>query len=179
METGEAERRPFQAAIDAEQVLHAERLRDGRVALGTRTRGRDGAWEAWELIVLPPGAALALVAWLSPVVEREWRGTAAGQLDDQVATAEELYGDRAGGVDRLAERLLAEIPPRLMARGMMLLANSIGPAERERLVTALNVTADRSEEAMLRRRLAEEGDAFAYVVAAAALFAAMDEEGGL
>lgn len=179
METGQAERRPFEAALDGDQRLHAERLRDGRVAIGTRTRGRDGAWEAGELIVLPAGAALALVAWLTPVVEREWRGTGAAQLDDQLATAEELYGDRAGGVDRLAERLLEEIPPRLMARGLMLLANSIGPAERQRLVAALNATQDRSEEGMLRRRLAEEGDAFAYVVAAAALFSAMDEEGGV
>lgn len=168
--------RPLEVALDAGEVLVADRLRDGRVALGTRVRVPGGEWKTGALHLLPPEAALALAAWLTPVVEREWSRTVRDHLGDQLATADDLYGDEPGRVERLAERLVAELPPRLLARALVLLANAIGPAGRERLVETINATSDPSEEAMLRRRLAEEGDAFAYVVAAAALFASMDRE---
>lgn len=169
------ERRPFEAALDGDQTLFAERLRDGRVALGTRLSGPGGEVKAGELHLLPPSAALALAAWLAPLVEREWLPTVRDRLADQLATADDLYGGETGRVERLAERLVAELPPRLLARALILLANSIGPDARVRMVEALNTTDDVSEEALLRRRLLEEGDAFAYVVAAAALFDALDE----
>ncbi len=176
--TGGGEPRPLAVELggDPPAILHAERLRDGRVALGTRLRGSDGEWEAGEMLVLPPGAAAALAGWLAPVVEAEWDDTVRDRLRDQLRTAQDLYGAADDGPRRLAEGILAEIPPRLLARALVLLAASIGPATRSALVDALNRTRDFSEEAMLRRRLAEEGDAFAFVVAAAALFRVLDPE---
>lgn len=180
-DTERTDRGPLAVPVDGEEdaVLHAERLRDGRVALGTRARGRDGEWKPGELHLLAPASALRLAAWLTPVVQREWRETVRARLGDQLATADDLYGDEPGRARRLAGDLMGEIPPGLLARGLVLLANSIGPAARERLVAELNATASFSDDAMLRRRLAEEGDAFAYVVAAAALLDAIDDEGGL
>ena len=46
-------------------------------------------------------------------------------------------------------------------------------ARRERLIQRLNRTSNRSEDAALRRRLADEHEAFAYAVASAALFDAL------
>ncbi|MDB4947883.1 MAG: hypothetical protein JWM27_532 [Gemmatimonadetes bacterium] len=169
-------RAPFEAPLDDGSTLHAERLRDGRVALGTRVRGADGEWGGGELHLLPSSAAAALAGWLAPTVEAEWLGTVREHLDAQAATADALYGDEPGGLRRLGQRLLEELPPRLLARALVLLAGSIGPRERERLVDSINRTADFSEDLILRRRLAEEGDAFAYVIAAAAVFDALDAD---
>src|SRR5690606_27539958 len=85
-------------------------------------------------------------------------------------TAEELYGEGAAAVRRLATEMLEEMPPALLARGLILLANAIGPSARDRLVARLNATDDISEDAKIRVQLAEENSAFAYAVAAAGLF---------
>lgn len=155
-------------------VLFAERLRDGRVALGTRVRRRDGEWEPGELHLLEAGAYLDLAAWLSPAVEDAWIETVRDRQAEPLRTAEELYGDEPGAIERLLDGILREIPPALLLRAMILLANSIGPEARERLVARLNRTPNPSEEAELRRRLAEEREAFAYAVAAAALYDALE-----
>jgi len=163
-------------ADDPPMTLFAERLRDGRVALGTRTQLQDGEWEAGELHILEPSAYLDLTAWLAPLVHDAWIGTVRDRRAEPLGTAQELYGEEPGGVERLAERILREIPPKMLARAMILLANSIGPRSRDRLVDRLNRTEDVSEDAELRRRLADEHEAFAYVIAAAALFDALDDE---
>jgi DNA polymerase III delta prime subunit len=93
---------------------------------------------------------------------------------EPLRTAAELYGDDPNAVERLVGEMLREIPASLLTRAMILLANSIGPEARERLVARLNQTASTSEEAVLRRQLADENEAFAYVVAAAALFHALE-----
>jgi hypothetical protein len=167
---------PFRADLDGGSgaALHAERMRDGRVALAAR--GPDGEWAAGEAQVLSPAAAAALAGWLAATVQREWMGTVRQHLDSQLATADALYGEERDGLRRLGHQLLDQVPPGLLARAMVLLANSIGPDARERLVAALNRTRDFSEDLILRRRLAEEGDAFAYVVAAAAVFDALDPD---
>lgn len=162
----------FETLISEEPrtVLFAERLRDGRIALGTRTLGRDGEWEAGELHLLESPAYLDLAGWLAPAVEDGWRETIRGRAEDPIRTAEELYGEGTAGIRRLAADMLGELPASLLARALTLLANSIGPASRERLVARLNETENISEDAWIRRRLADEKEAFAYVVAAAALY---------
>lgn len=167
---GPARPAPLSLPLDEEtgETLRVERLRDGRVALGTE----DGA-----LHLLPPRAAAALAGWLAPVVEEAWEETLRGRLGDALATADDLYPDEPERAARHARDLLDQLPPRLLGRALTLLANSIGPEAREEMVRALNRTGDSSEEAWLRRRLAEEGDAFAYVVAAAALLRAAGEDG--
>lgn len=159
-------------------VLFAERLRDGRVALGTRVQRRDGSWEAGELHLLEPPAYLDLAAWLSPAVEDAWIDTVRERQGEPLRTAQELYGDEPGAVGRLLEGVLREIPPPLLLRAMILLANSIGPEAHARLVERLNRTGSVSEDGELRRRLADEREAFAYVVAAAALYDALAREDG-
>lgn len=154
-------------------MLSAERLRDGRIAFGTRIRREDGSWEAGELHLLEPGAYLDLAAWLTPAVEEAWIGTVREREGEPLQTARELYGEGPGAVRQLAEEIVREIPPHLLARAMIVLANSIGPEARERLIAQLNATDDPSEDAALRRRLSDENEAFAYVVAAAALFDAL------
>jgi hypothetical protein len=165
----------FEAIIgdDPPVVLYAERLRDGRIALGVRTQGPDGSWSPGELHLLEPGVHLGLAAWLSPAVEDGWLETVRSRQAGPVRTAEELYGEGAGSVLRLALEMVREIPVALLGRAMLLLANSIGPEARERLVTRLNATESEAEEAALRRRLAEESEAFAFAVAAAALLDAV------
>lgn len=170
------EREPgFEAVVgeDPATVLYAERLRDGRVALGTRRRRRDGEWEPGEMNLLEPSACLDLAAWLAPVIEDSWIDAVRERRAEPLRTAEELYGEGAEGVSRLALQMLQEIPPRLLTRAMILLANALGPEARERLVQQLNRTSNPLEDAMLRRRLADEHEAFAYAVAAAALFDAL------
>jgi hypothetical protein len=171
----EASDAPFEVVIqrDPPTVLHAEWLRDGRVALGTRHQRRDGSWEAGELQVLEPGVCLDLAAWLSPVVLEGWIESVRERQGDPLQTAQELYGEGAAAAERLALEMLGEIPPELLVRGLVLLANSMGPESRERLIQRLNRTSSRSEDAALRRRLADEHEAFAYAVAAAALFDAI------
>ena len=66
-----------------------------------------------------------------------------------------------------------------MRRAMLLLANAIGPGARGRLVERINSTSDRSEDLLLRRRLADENESFAYAIAAAALFDALEEGAAL
>lgn len=160
-------------------VLYAERLRDGRIALGTRT-WRDGAWKPGELHLLEPAAYLNLASWLAPAVEDAWMDTVRQRQAEPLRTAFELYGSDSGAVERLTERTLEEIPPDLLARAMILLANAIGPQARARLVERLNRTGSVSEDAELRRRLADEHEAFAYAISAAALYDAIargiDEE---
>lgn len=165
----------FQTRIaeDPPTTLFAERLRDGRVALGTRTRRPDGEWEPGELHILDPADYLDFAAWLAPAVHDAWIQTVRERSAEPLRTADELYGEEPGSVKRLVERILEEIPPDLLTRGMILLANSIGPGSRARLVERLNSTEDPSEDAELRRRLADEHEAFAYVIAAAALFDTM------
>lgn len=150
-------------------VLFADLLRDGRVALGTRTLER-GEWKAGELHLLEPAAYLGLAAWLAPAVEDAWVETVRARAAESLRTAQELYGDGPASVRQLATDMTDELPASLLARAMMLLANAIGPEARERLVARLNATDSVSEDAWLRRRLADEREAFAYVVAAAALY---------
>ncbi len=157
-------------------VLAAERLRDGRVALGTRTRERDGRWEPGELHLLDADVQLDLAAWLASATEDGWIETVRERREDTVRTAHELYGDGPGALRRLALEALAEIPPPLLARAMILLANALGPHARRRLVDQLNRTMDPLEEEELRRRLAADNEAFAYAVAAAGLFDAVADE---
>lgn len=138
---------------------------------------RDGSWAAGEMHVLEPPAYLDLAAWLAPAVQEGWIDTVRARGEDPLRTAGELYGEEPGSVRRLADDMLREIPPSLLARALVLLANSIGPDARERLVARLNVTENLSEDAVLRRRLTEEKEAFAYVIAAAALYDAVASEG--
>ncbi len=153
--------------------LYAERLRDGRIALGTRTARAAGEWEPGELHLLAPATAAALAGWLAPLVSDLWLPTVREHAAEQLRTAADLHGEGAGGVRRLALDVLQEIPPELLVRALLLLSNSIGPEARQRTVARLNRTPDASEEAALRRQLAEEREAFAYAVAAAALFDAL------
>lgn len=171
----EASYAAFEAVIqpDPPTVLHAEWLRDGRVALGTRHQRRDGTWEAGELHLLEPAVCLDLAAWLSPVVEEGWIDSVRERQAEPLQTARELFGEGAPAAERLAREMLREIPAELLVRGLLLLANSMGPENRERLVQRLNRTTNRFEDAALRRRLADEHEAFAYAVAAAALFDAL------
>lgn len=163
-------------SADPPVELVAERLRDGRIALGTRTRSRSGRWEAGELHLLDPAVQLDLAAWLTEAVEDGWLDTVRARREAPVQTAAELYGEGPGSLQQLALATLAEIPPPLLARAMILLANALGPHARARIVERLNATTDPSEEAELRRRLADENEAFAYAVAAAGLFDAISEE---
>jgi hypothetical protein len=160
-------------ADDPPTMLVAERLRDGRVALGTRVRTDGGDWAPGELLLLEPTVQLDLAAWLTPCVEAGWLDTVRQRLADPLRTAGELYGEGPGAVKRFALETLGEIPPHLLALAMILLANAVGPHARERLIERLNETGSRSEDAELRRRLAEENEAFAYSVAAASLFDAL------
>lgn len=157
---------------DPETVLYAERLRDGRVALGTRRRQGEG-WEAGELHLLAPGDYLDLSAWLAPLVSDAWIDAVRDRSEQPLRTADELYGGGVQGASRLAHEMLAQLPPAFISRALILLANSIGPDARKRLVDELNRTSDLSADAMLRRRMADESEAFAYAVAAAALFDAI------
>lgn len=165
----------FEARIEDEPpaVLFAERLRDGRIALGTRRKGRGGEWEPGELHLLEPRIWLDLAAWLAPLVEEAWSETVRERRAEPLRTARDLYGE--GGAARMAAEMTREIPPELLARAMVLLANSIGPEEHERLVQRLNRTTDREDDSALRRQMAEEHEAFAYAVAAASLYDAIAE----
>jgi hypothetical protein len=167
----------FETTVGGEAgvVLYAERLRDNRLALGTRTRGRDGAWHAGELHVLERGEYLALAAWLAGVVEEQWAGTIRDRQAEQLDLAHDLYGEGPEALTRLALDIVREMPPALMRRALVLLINSIGPEAHQRLITRLNRTDEFSEDAALRRRIAEEREAFAYAVAAAALFEAIEQ----
>ncbi len=169
--------RGFQARIsdDPPVVLVAERLRDGRLAVGTRTRRPNGEWEPGELHFLDPSVQLDFASWLAPIVAAGWIDTVRQRRDAPLRTAGELYGEGPGAVLRFALDTVAEISPALLARAMLLLANSVGPAARERLVDRLNETEDQSEDLELRRRLLDENETFAYAVAAAALFDALDQ----
>jgi hypothetical protein len=166
----------FQALI-AEQpvtVLVAEHLRDGRIAIGTRTQLANGEWDSGELHLLDAHVQMDFGAWLAPIIEAGWLETVRQRQVEPLRTAEELYGAGPGALSRLALETLAQVPPDLLRRAMLLLANSLGPQARERLIGRLNETADRSEETELRRRLADENEAFAYTISAAALFDALD-----
>jgi hypothetical protein len=166
----------FHAVIAADQpntVLVAEQLRDGRVALGTRVQMANGEWSAGELHLLDPQVQFDLAAWLAPIVEEGWIETVRQRQVVQMRAAEELFGEGPGALSRFALETLAEIPPELLRRAMILLANSIGPQARDRLIERLNETPDRLEDTELRRRLADENEAFAYTISAAALFDAL------
>lgn len=162
--TDDARQPPLEAATDDGGTLRAERLRDGRVALS----GPAG------MVLLDGAGARALAGWLAPLVEEGWLDTVRAQADGPLRTADDLYGEDPDRARRLGAAMLLEMPPHLVRRALALLANAIGPASRERLVDALNRTGDRSDDLRLRRRLAEEGDSFAYAVAAAALWDAAD-----
>ena len=174
-----ADREPGLEIVVGEEprvVLYFERLRDGRVAVGTR-REKGGDWEAGELYLLKSGAYLDLAAWLAPLVSAAWIDAIRDRQAEPLRTAEELYGGGAEGVARLAGEMLNQIPSPLLARALILLANSIGPEARNRLVQRLNQTTNPSEDAALRRRMADEIEAFAYAVAAAARFDAIASGG--
>jgi len=158
---------------DPPTLLVAERLRDGRIAMGTRLQRPDGIWEAGEMLFLESSAFLDLASWLAPAVEERWMETVRKRREAPVRTAGELYGEGPGALSRLAFDTLGEIPPDLLARALVLLANSIGPGARERLVERLNRTDSRSEDSELRRRIADENESFAYAIAAAGLFDAI------
>ena len=156
-------------------VLYLQRLRDGRVAVGTRRQERDGSWRSGELQLLSAPACSDLAGWLAGVVEEDWIALVRERREEPLRTARDLYGGEPGGVERLAHEMLQQIPAHLLARAMILLANAIGPATRERLVQRINQLESGAEEAGLRRELAEENEAFAYTIAAAALFDALAE----
>jgi hypothetical protein len=158
-------------ADEPEAALLLDRLRDGRLAVGIRPSPRRG--DRAELAVLDTPAALALASWLSTAVEDAWRPSVREHRDEQLRIAFELHGPGTASVEALAAALLREIPPGLLARALILLANAIGPDARARMVARLNATPSVSEDAELRRRLAEEGEAFGYAVAAAAVFDAL------
>lgn len=166
----------FQIPLDGDEstVLYAERLRDGRIALGTRSRAASDEWVAGEMQILDRRAYLALAAWLAPAVEAAWHETINEHQEDQLHTAFDLYGEGPAAIERLARNMTGEISPWLLVRALTLLINSIGPDARQRLVARLNRTIDPAEESELRRRLADEQEAFAYAVAAAALFDALE-----
>ncbi|HET6762134.1 MAG TPA: hypothetical protein VFH27_00645 [Longimicrobiaceae bacterium] len=167
----EGDEAPFRAPLEGAggASLRAERRRDGGVSLSVE--GAPGG----EMVLSGPDAA-ALAGWLTPTVQREWMDTVREHLAAQLATADALYGDEKDGTRRFAMALLDEVPPALLSRALVLLANDVGPRGRERLVGRINATGDFSEDLQLRRRLADEGDAFAYVVAAAALLDALDPD---
>ncbi len=156
-------------------ILFAERLRDGRVALGTRTK-EGGQLRVGELHLLDSAALSALAAWLAPAVEESWMETVRERQEEALQTAHDLYGEGSQAVDRFAMDVLRQIPDDLMIRALILLVNSIGPATRETLVARLNATPDSAEDAVLRQRLAQDHEAFAYGVSAAALFEALERE---
>jgi hypothetical protein len=152
-------------------ALLVDRLRDGRIALGIRpATARPGRSD---LVVLDDAAALALASWLAEGVEEAWLPHVREHRAEQLRTAEELHGSGPRAVAILAEAVVREIPPPLLVRAFVLLANSIGPDARARVVSRLNRTRSVSEEGELRRRLAEESESFGYAVAAAALFDAL------
>jgi hypothetical protein len=165
----------FEARIadDPPTVLVAEQLRDGRLALGTRIQNQAGDWKAGELHLLEPGVILDFSAWLAGAVERGWLDTVRERQIRPLRTAEDLYGEGPGAIMQLAQDTLGEIPPTLLRRAMILLANAIGPEARQRLVERLNETESRSEDLELRRQLADEHEALGYAVAAAALYDAL------
>lgn len=167
----------FQALIsdDPPTMLVAERLRDGRVAIGTRVQRPKGDWAAGELHLLDPSIQLDFAAWLAPAVEAGWIETVRQRREEPLRTAGELYGEGPGAVTRFGIDTLSEIPPALLARAMILLANALGPQARGRLIERLNETPNQSEDMELRRRIADENEAFAYAVAAAALFDAVNQ----
>jgi len=166
---------PLEIELDDERTcVRAELLRDGRLAIGTRIRGGDGGWGAGELVILERRASVALAAWLAPLVEDAWTHIARRHQEAQLTTARDLYGVGAAAAERLAGDMEREIPYALRRRAMLLLANAIGPEMRERLVARLNA-APAAGEPELRRRLAEERDAFAYALAAAALYDALEQ----
>lgn len=164
-----------QIADDPAVLLVAERLRDGRMALGTRVQRPNGTWEPGELHLLDPGVQLDLASWLAPAVEAGWIETIRQRQAPPLRTAGELYGEGPSAVMQFALDTVAEISPALLTRAMVLLANSVGPRARTRLVERLNETPDRSEDLELRRRMLDENETFAYAVAAAALFDALDQ----
>ena len=175
MRDGEDVLGPLEVPLDGGGTLRADRLRDGRVALAGKTS--DGA-AAGELHLLPPGSALALAAWLSSTVEQAWIDSVRERLPAQRALAEDLYGEEERRLHRLGAQLLDEVPPGLLSRALILLANAIGPDARRTIIDELNQTSDVSADAILRRRLAEESDAFAYVVAAAAVYDGIEGDAG-
>lgn len=158
---------------EPEVRVYAEPLRDGRVAVGTRTRTAGGDWRTGEIYLLDAALLAEVAGWLTPLVVADWIGSVRGRQDEPVRTAEELYGDEPDTIARLAREMMERIPPELMRRAMILLANSLGPASRSRLVEELNRTRSVSTEAELRRRLDEESEAFGYAIAAASLFDAL------
>lgn len=167
-------------ALETEQdegrtLVRAELLKDGRLAIGTRSKSHTGAWEAGELVLLEPRAYVALAAWLAPQVEAVWTQTARRHREPQLATARDLYGEGAQAAEQLAADMLHEIPYSLSRRALLLLANATGPEMRERLVARLNQLPAAPDDAELRQQLAEEQGAFAYVLAAAALYDALAE----
>lgn len=156
-------------------VLFAERLRDGRVALGTRSN-EGGQLRVGELHLLDSAALTALAAWLAPAVEESWLATVRERQEESLRTAHDLYGEGSQAVDRFATDVLRQIPDDLMVRALILLVNSIGPAARASLVSRLNSTPDSAEDLAIRQRLAQEHETFAYGVAAAALYDALEGE---
>ena len=98
----------FEAVIqrDPPTVLHAEWLRDGRVALGTRHQRADGEWEAGELHVLDPAVCLDLSAWLSPIVLDGWLASIRERQGEPLKTAHELYGEGPAAAEPRVEPLL-------------------------------------------------------------------------
>ena len=161
-------------AEDPGSVLFAERLRDGRIAIGTRQRDASGSWGAGELHLLAPSDYLALAGWFAEPVREAWLGVIREKQADQLRTAAELYGEGPAAVNRLALDVLAELPPPLLLRALLLLINSLGPEARERLVSRLNESPSSADDDQLRRELAEQGEGLAYAVAAAALYDALD-----
>lgn len=164
----------LQLAEDPGTMLVAERLRDGRIALGARERDAAGRWTAGELHLLAPADYLALAGWLAEPVGEAWLGAIRDKQADQLRTAAELYGEGPSAVRLLALDVLAELPPPLLLRALLLLINSLGPKARERLVSRLNTAPSSADDDLLRRELAEQGEGLAYAVAAAALYDALD-----
>jgi hypothetical protein len=166
----------FEAQISSSPtvVLSCEVLRDGRLALGTRTEQADGSSQAGELHLLEESTYLALAAWLSGPIEDAWIPAVRDRQAEQLRTAVELYGSGPAAAERLASDALREIPRPLLVRALLLLINSLGPYAHEQLVSRLNQTAPGPEDDELRRRMLEEREGFAYAVAASALLDALE-----
>jgi hypothetical protein len=162
---------------DGDSELFAERLRDGRIVIGSRERTGEG-WNPHGLHVLGRPAYLALAGWLAEHVEEAWLDTIRERQQEQLGTAADLFGDEPDPASHLASEMLRQLPPALLRRALLLLSNAIGPESRSRLVQRLNRTGDVSEEGRLRRDLAEADEALGYAVAAAALLDAMARDPG-
>jgi hypothetical protein len=77
---------------EGDTLLSAERLRDGRVAVGTRRRVGGDEWQPGDLLVLDRPAFLALAGWLDEAVEDAWIDAVRERQAEPLRTARERIG---------------------------------------------------------------------------------------